>query len=506
MKKKTTVTVGVTMGNHSDLPLREGSVEAPKPCRIPDPPYLKGGIIKGPAGFWRRLGAATADFMLCLVLYALLYIGAVKTLDHLESDMALDIFQQVIPGFFIFLFLYHLISEATPLQATPGKLLFDIRVFDRNGRRAGVISTLLRHLAKLLTLLTAGVGFIIAAFRKDKLAMHDLLSGCSVMVIRKRPLQTGHRTALSEQAQKTGMQADWESGPGSGHDTGIGPGPGSGVGKLSATGLVKIYGGRRAVNGVNLEIHPGEVVGLLGPNGAGKTTTFYMIVGLIRPDDGQILLDGEDVSRCPMYIRARKGLNYLPQEPSIFRKLTVEENILAILETLDLSQQERRERLKELLEELDLTPLAKNRAYSLSGGERRRVEITRALVTSPKYILLDEPFAGIDPLAVADIQNIIGKLKAKGIGVIISDHNVRETLSVCDRAYIVNEGSILVEGDPDTISRSEVARKIYFGEKFSLESPSGNATGDTEMVLSYDGESFRLKDHTQQDDPPQKKS
>ena len=291
--------------------------------------------------------------------------------------------------------------------------------------------------------------------------------------------------------------------PESGSETGTGAGAGSGAGKLSATGLIKIYGGKRVVNGVNLEIHPGEVVGLLGPNGAGKTTTFYMIVGLIHPDEGQILINGEDVSRCPMYIRARKGLNYLPQEPSIFRKLTVEENILAILETLNLSQQERRERLKDLLGELDLTPLAKNRAYSLSGGERRRVEITRALVTSPKYILLDEPFAGIDPLAVADIQHIIGKLKAKGIGVVISDHNVRETLSVCDRAYIVNEGSILVEGDPDTISRSEIARKIYFGEKFSLDSPAGKEAEDTKMVLSYDGESFRLKDHTQHDDVPQ---
>ncbi len=268
-------------------------------------------------------------------------------------------------------------------------------------------------------------------------------------------------------------------------------------GKLVATGLVKIYGGMRVVNGINLEIHPGEVVGLLGPNGAGKTTTFYMIVGLIKPDDGQILIDGEDVSRCPMYIRARKGLNYLPQEPSIFRKLTVEENILAILETLDMNRQERRERLKELLKELDLTPLAKNRAYSLSGGERRRVEITRALVTSPKYILLDEPFAGIDPLAVADIQNIIGTLKAKGIGIVISDHNVRETLSVCDRAYIVNEGSILVEGDPDTISRSEIARKIYFGENFSLETAARKETEDEKMVLSYDGESFRMKNNTQ---------
>jgi len=239
-------------------------------------------------------------------------------------------------------------------------------------------------------------------------------------------------------------------------------------GQLIAKELVKIYGGRKVVNNVDLNISPGEVVGLLGPNGAGKTTTFYMIVGLVRPDGGSIILNGEDISKYPMYLRAKRGLNYLPQEPSIFRKLTVSENILAILETLEMDSSQRKERLESLLGELDLTSLADNPAYSLSGGERRRVEITRALVTSPKYILLDEPFAGIDPLAVADIQKIIYKLKAKGIGVVISDHNVRETLSVCDRAYIVNEGSVLVEGDPDTIASCELAKKIYFGEDFCL--------------------------------------
>ncbi|MBU0575403.1 MAG: LPS export ABC transporter ATP-binding protein [Proteobacteria bacterium] len=240
------------------------------------------------------------------------------------------------------------------------------------------------------------------------------------------------------------------------------------MGKLTATGLIKIYSGRRVVNRINLEINPGEVVGLLGPNGAGKTTTFYMMVGLIKPDEGTIFLDGEDLSQCPMYIRARKGLNYLPQEPSIFRKLTVRENIMAILETIPGDREEREERLRMLLGELGLTALAENSAYSLSGGERRRVEITRALVTSPKYILLDEPFAGIDPLAVADIGKIIAQLKTKGIGVIISDHNVRETLSVCDRAYIVNEGTILVEGTPEVIAGSEIARKIYFGDDFKF--------------------------------------
>ena len=237
---------------------------------------------------------------------------------------------------------------------------------------------------------------------------------------------------------------------------------------LSARSLVKIYNQRKVVNLIDLDISPGEVVGLLGPNGAGKTTTFYMIVGLIKPDGGSMCLDNEDISGYPMYQRARRGLNYLPQEPSIFRKLTVEENILAILETLDISSDERQIRLEQLLAELNLTALAKNNAYSLSGGERRRVEITRALFTSPKYIRLDDPFAGIDPLAVADIQKIIAKLKAKGIGIIISDHNVRETLSCCDRAYIVNEGAILVQGNPDEIAKSELARKFYFGEDFNL--------------------------------------
>ncbi|MCX7816497.1 MAG: LPS export ABC transporter ATP-binding protein [Syntrophales bacterium] len=239
-------------------------------------------------------------------------------------------------------------------------------------------------------------------------------------------------------------------------------------GLLEARKLLKVYGGRKVVNGVSLRVAPGEVVGLLGPNGAGKTTTFYMIVGLVRPDEGTIILNGEDLSETPMYKRARKGLNYLPQEPSVFRKLTVEDNIMAILETLDLSREERRRRLKELLGELDLVGLAKNYAYSLSGGERRRVEITRALVTEPRFMLLDEPFAGIDPLAVSEIQRIIEKLKSRGIGVLISDHNVRETLAVCDRAYIIHEGTVLVEGEPDEIVRCERAKKIYFGDNFVL--------------------------------------
>jgi len=235
---------------------------------------------------------------------------------------------------------------------------------------------------------------------------------------------------------------------------------------LSAQGLQKQYHGKWAVESVDLEFQAGEVIGLLGPNGAGKTTTFYMIVGLIRPEGGQVFLEGEDITEAPMYIRARKGVTYLPQEASVFRKLTVEENLQIILETLDISPEERRERLSLLLEELRISSLAKRKAHFLSGGERRRVEITRALVTSPRFILLDEPFAGIDPLAVVDIQKIISQLKAKGIGVVISDHNVRETLGVCDQAYILNEGKILERGTPEEIAKSRKAREIYLGEKF----------------------------------------
>ena len=237
---------------------------------------------------------------------------------------------------------------------------------------------------------------------------------------------------------------------------------------LAARGLKKRYNGKWAVDSVDLEFNAGEVIGLLGPNGAGKTTTFYMLIGLIRPEGGQVFLAGEEITHDPMYVRARKGVTYLPQEPSVFRKLTVEENLLAILETLDLSGEERRKRLAALLEELRISQLATHKAQTLSGGERRRVEITRALVTSPRFILLDEPFAGIDPLAVIDIQNIIAQLKAKGIGVVISDHNVRETLGVCDQAYILNEGKILERGTPEEIAQSRQAREIYLGEKFQF--------------------------------------
>jgi lipopolysaccharide export system ATP-binding protein len=235
---------------------------------------------------------------------------------------------------------------------------------------------------------------------------------------------------------------------------------------LVAKGLKKQYRGKWAVAGIDLEFQPGEVIGLLGPNGAGKTTTFYMIVGLIKPEGGQVFLGDEEITEAPMYIRARKGVTYLPQEPSVFRKLTVEENLQIILETLDLSPEERQERLTRLLEELRISSLAKRKTYSLSGGERRRVEITRALVISPRFILLDEPFAGIDPLAVVDIQKIVAQLKEKGIGVVISDHNVRETLGVCDQAYILNEGKILERGTPEEIAQSRKAREIYLGEKF----------------------------------------
>ena len=238
--------------------------------------------------------------------------------------------------------------------------------------------------------------------------------------------------------------------------------------EIRTEALVKTYGTRNVVDGVDLGFSAGEVVGLLGPNGAGKTTTFYMIVGLMRPDGGRILLNDVDITREPMFRRARLGVSYLPQEPSVFRKLTVEENLLAILETLPLSHEERQDRLDSLLEELSIAHLAKNKAYTLSGGERRRVEITRALVTSPSFMLLDEPFAGIDPIAVLDIQNIIAQLQGRGIGVLITDHNVRETLGICDRAYILSAGVILEEGSPQVIASSRQARELYLGERFSL--------------------------------------
>jgi lipopolysaccharide export system ATP-binding protein len=237
---------------------------------------------------------------------------------------------------------------------------------------------------------------------------------------------------------------------------------------LEIQNIVKQYKKRRVVDGVSLRVETGMVVGLLGPNGAGKTTSFYSIAGFIKPDEGKVLLDGEDITGLPIHERALKGLSYLPQESSVFRKLTVEENVRIILEPLGFSRKKIRQRIQQLMEDLKITYLAKNRGHSLSGGERRRVEIMRALATNPRFILLDEPFAGIDPLSVADLQQIIYELKNRGLGVLISDHNVRETLTVCDQAYIVNQGKILINGAAEEIVNSEIARKMYLGENFSM--------------------------------------
>ena len=238
--------------------------------------------------------------------------------------------------------------------------------------------------------------------------------------------------------------------------------------RLAARNLVKIYRGRKVVRDVSLDIHQGEIVGLLGPNGAGKTTTFYMVVGLTRPDAGSVLLGNEEITDLPMYLRAQKGISYLAQEPSIFRKLTVEQNLLAVLETMNIPAAERERRTKKLLEEFGLFHLRRNRAYSLSGGERRRVEIARALAINPAFILLDEPFAGIDPIAVLDIQKIVSHLRSRGIGILITDHNVRETLKITDRAYIIKEGEIFRHGPPKTLSSDAEVRRIYLGEEFNL--------------------------------------
>jgi lipopolysaccharide export system ATP-binding protein len=237
---------------------------------------------------------------------------------------------------------------------------------------------------------------------------------------------------------------------------------------LKAVSVAKSYGGRRVVDGVSLGVKGGEVVGLLGPNGAGKTTTFHMMVGLVQPDEGRVFLNDDDLTGAPIYQRARAGISYLPQESSVFRRLTVEDNLRAILQTLDLPTADQQERADALMKMLGVSHLATHKAFTLSGGERRRVEIARALVLSPFFLLLDEPFTGIDPIAVAEIQNIIRRLIGSGIGILITDHNVRETLGICDRAYIVNEGAILEEGTPDTIAASAKARKFYLGEGFKF--------------------------------------
>lgn len=237
---------------------------------------------------------------------------------------------------------------------------------------------------------------------------------------------------------------------------------------LRACGLNKSYAGRQVVTGVDLEVASGQVIGLLGPNGAGKTTSFYMVVGLAKPDQGQVFLDDLELTGLPMYRRAKAGISYLPQEASVFRKLTVAENLLAILETLDLSAAERQQRLEELLADFRIDHIRDSKGYALSGGERRRVEIARSLVLNPAFLLLDEPFAGIDPIAVIDIQNIITQLRDRGIGILISDHNVRETLGVCDQAYILNRGEVLEYGTPEQIAESPTAREIYLGDKFKL--------------------------------------
>ncbi|MFH1997011.1 MAG: LPS export ABC transporter ATP-binding protein [Candidatus Omnitrophota bacterium] len=237
---------------------------------------------------------------------------------------------------------------------------------------------------------------------------------------------------------------------------------------LETNNLMKAYGGRRVVDGVAINVHRAEIVGLLGPNGAGKTTSFYMITGVIKPDKGSIIFDQQDITKMPMHMRARCGIGYLSQEPSIFRKMTVEENIMAVLETLGFSPRERRRRLNGLLEELKIAHLRKNRAYTLSGGEKRRLEITRALVTNPMFILLDEPFSGIDPIAVFECQEIIKELKARGLGVLLTDHNVRETLTITDRAYLMAEGKILISGTKDDLISDARAKEIYLGEKFTM--------------------------------------
>lgn len=243
----------------------------------------------------------------------------------------------------------------------------------------------------------------------------------------------------------------------------------SGTSKLTAQTLSKSYSSRKVVDNITMDLNVGEIVGLFGPNGAGKTTTFYMVIGFIKPNEGKILLDDEDITTLPMFLRARKGITYLPQEPSVFKKMTVEDNLLSILEFYDVEKDMMGHKVLELLESLKLEHLSKNNADSLSGGERRRLEIARALMTSPRFMLLDEPFSGIDPISVSDLKKIIAGLRKKGIGILLSDHNVRDSLPICDRAYVVNNGKILLEGTPETVANDKNVREVYLGEEFYID-------------------------------------
>ncbi len=427
------------------------------------------------ASVFQRVLASFLDFLIVTSAYLLFYWLLNQILDIFKvKGVVFDIAQVFVVYGFIFYF-YHVLFDFSSLQATLGKLILGLRVGNVRMEKVGFLQALFRNLVRIGSILPLGGGLWVLAFRKDVLSMHDLLSKTQVICVREKKTAPPKETQQVEYSkpEQSGIHLTVDSNP---HQKGnlyfqknedftsFDPNKG-----IVADNLVKVYKKHRVVNGVTFHVREGEVVGLLGPNGAGKTTTFYMIVGLVKPNKGRVLLDGKNIAGYPMYRRARLGIGYLPQEMSIFRKLSVEDNIRAVLDIQGKSKYEIEETVESLLGELGLQKIRRQKGYTLSGGEKRRTEVARILAIKPRFLLLDEPFTGIDPIAIADIQKIILQLKeSRNLGILITDHNVRETLKITDRAYIKHEGRILVSGTREELVTNEEAKRIYLGSDFTM--------------------------------------
>lgn len=443
---------------------------------------MSGLIQERRASSIQRLAASFLDLLLITLVYLLLYWILNQILNTFKVKGIIFDISQIITVYILFFYGYHFLFDASNFQGTVGKRLLGLRVINAQAGKLTVPQSLFRNLLRLASILPLGAGLWVQFFRKDNLSFHDWLSKTQVVTIRPKRSKQSSSTRFSS-AQISTLQKSEGSEIKSSFFSGIEPhkegdlyfqknedfesfNPNEGI---VADNLVKIYKKRPVVNGVTFHVRQGEVVGLLGPNGAGKTTTFYMIVGLVKPNKGRILLDGKNIARYPMFKRARMGIGYLPQEMSIFRKLSVEDNIRAVLDIQGKPKEEIEETVESLLDELGLKKIRRQLGYTLSGGEKRRTEVARILSIKPRFLLLDEPFTGIDPIAIADIQKIIIQLKeTRNLGILITDHNVRETLKITDRAYIKHEGRILVSGTRDELVTNEDAKRIYLGRDFTM--------------------------------------